>query len=71
MSMPADVEYKTILSKYKELSGDGAKYLELKEKNTCYKCNVEIDPDDKICGTCQDNTDGRNQHFFQINKEIE
>ena len=71
MSMAADVEYKTILSKYKELSGDGAKYLELKEKNTCYKCNVEIDPDDKICGTCQDNTDGRNQHFFQINKEIE
>ena len=43
----------------------------IKEINTCYKCNVEIDMDDRICGTCQDNTDGRNQHFFQINSEIE
>ncbi len=71
MSMPSDVEYNTILGKYKELSGDGTKYLALKEKNTCYKCNVEIDPDDKICGACQDDTDGRNQHFFQIRNEFE
>ena len=78
MSMPADVEYNTILSKYKELSGDRMRNLELKnekimlgEKNTCYKCNVEIDLDDKICGVCQDDTDGRNQHFFQIRSEFE
>ena len=43
----------------------------IKEINTCYKCNVEIDMGDKICGTCQDDTDGRNQHFFQITNEIE
>ena len=43
----------------------------IKEINTCYKCNVEIDMGDRICGTCQDDTDGRNQHFFQINSEIE
>ena len=30
MSMPADVEYNTILGKYKELSGDGVRNLELK-----------------------------------------
>lgn len=30
MSMPSDVEYNTILSKYKELSGDGVRNLELK-----------------------------------------
>ena len=30
MAMPADVEYNTILGKYKELSGDGSRYLELK-----------------------------------------
>ena len=41
----------------------------IKEINTCYKCNVEIDKGDIICGTCQDNTDGRNQHFFQIRHE--
>ena len=43
----------------------------IKEINTCNKCNVEIDMCDNICGTCQDDTDGRNQHFFQINSEIE
>tara|TARA_R110002051_G_scaffold144825_1_gene217770 strand:+ start:907 stop:1344 length:438 start_codon:yes stop_codon:yes gene_type:complete len=43
----------------------------IKEINTCYKCNVEIDLGDIICGVCQDNTDGRNQHFFQIKNEIE
>ena len=51
----------------------------IKEINTCYKCNVEIESQylslnsmgDRICGTCQDDTDGRNQHFFQINSEIE
>ena len=30
MSMPSDVEYNTILGKYKELSGDGVRNLELK-----------------------------------------
>ena len=29
MAMPADVEYNTILGKYKEFSGDGSRYLEL------------------------------------------
>ena len=43
----------------------------IKEINTCYICNVEIDMGDRICGTCQDDTDGRNQHFFQIKNEIE
>ena len=41
----------------------------IKEINTCYKCNVEIDMGDRICGSCQDNTDGRNSHFFQIKNE--
>ena len=36
----------------------------------CYKCNVLIDPGEKVCGTCQDNTDGRNEHLFQIKYEI-
>ena len=32
MSMPSDVEYNTILSKYKELSGDGVRNLELESE---------------------------------------
>ena len=32
MAMPADVEYNTILSKYKELSGDGVRNLELESE---------------------------------------
>ena len=36
----------------------------------CYKCNVLLDPGEKVCGTCQDDTDGRNQHFWQIKDEI-
>ena len=36
----------------------------------CYKCNVSINPGEKICCTCQDNTDGRNEHLFQIKYEI-
>ena len=43
----------------------------IKAINTCYKCNVEIDMGDRICGLCQDNTDGRNGHFFQIKNEIQ
>ncbi len=35
----------------------------------CYKCDVLLDPGEIICGTCQDNTDGRNEHFFQIKYE--
>ncbi len=37
----------------------------------CYKCNVLLDPGEKVCGTCQDDTDGRNQHFWQIKDEVE
>ena len=36
----------------------------------CYKCNVLLDPGEKVCGTCQDDTDGRNEHLFQIKHEI-
>tara|TARA_R100001530_G_C4178270_1_gene118692 strand:- start:204 stop:386 length:183 start_codon:yes stop_codon:yes gene_type:complete len=41
------------------------------EKNTCYKCDIEIDEEDIICCNCIDNTDGRNQHFWQIKREEE
>lgn len=39
------------------------------ENNTCYKCDIEIDEQDTICCNCIDDTDGRNQHFWQIKKE--
>ena len=35
----------------------------------CYKCNVMLDSGEKICGTCQDDTDGRSGHLFQIKYE--
>jgi hypothetical protein len=37
--------------------------------NACYKCDAEIDEEDIICCNCIDNTDGRNQHFWQIKNE--
>ena len=39
--------------------------------NTCYKCDAEIDEEDTICCNCIDNTEGRNQHFWQIKEEKE
>ena len=38
-------------------------------ENTCYKCGIEIDEEDIICCNCIDNTEGRNQHLWQIKKE--
>lgn len=37
----------------------------------CKRCKVPLDPDEWICCTCIDNTDGRNQHFWQIIHERE
>lgn len=37
--------------------------------NKCYKCGIEVDDEDFLCCNCIDNTDGRNQHFWQIIKE--
>jgi len=37
--------------------------------STCYKCEAEIDEDDIICCLCIDDTDGRNQHFWDIKNE--
>tara|TARA_R100000152_G_C6781873_1_gene217444 strand:+ start:5567 stop:5713 length:147 start_codon:yes stop_codon:yes gene_type:complete len=37
--------------------------------NTCYKCDAEIDKDDRICCLCIDNTDGRNEFFWNIKNE--
>ena len=39
------------------------------QKNTCYKCDAEIDEEDIVCCNCIDNTDGRNQHFWKIKDE--
>ena len=35
-------------------------------ENTCYKCGIVIDEEDIVCCNCIDNTEGRNQHFWQI-----
>ena len=35
----------------------------------CVECFVPLEPGEIICGTCQDVTDGRNDHFFQIKYE--
>ena len=37
----------------------------------CVECFKEIDPDDIICGMCQDERDGRWDHLRQIKDEIE
>jgi hypothetical protein len=37
--------------------------------STCYKCEAVIDEDDVICCLCIDDTDGRNQHFWDIKNE--
>ena len=37
--------------------------------NKCYKCDIEIDEEDIVCCNCIDNTDGRNEHFWQIKNE--
>ena len=37
--------------------------------NKCYKCDAEIDEEDVVCCNCIDNTDGRNEHFWQIKNE--
>ena len=42
---------------------------ELVKENKCYKCDAIIDPEDTICCNCIDNTEGRNQHFWQIKRE--
>jgi len=39
------------------------------KKNTCYKCDIEIDEEDIICCSCIDDTEGRNQYFWKITKE--
>ena len=39
------------------------------EEGRCDKCNVVLNPNETICGTCLDSTEGREQHFFQIKKE--
>ena len=39
--------------------------------NFCYNCGIEIDEEDTICCLCIDDSDGRNQHFWQIKKEKE
>jgi predicted amidophosphoribosyltransferase len=45
--------------------------LEDKENDgICEECNIEIDMGENICGNCIDDTEGRNQHFWQIKKEI-
>ena len=38
-------------------------------ENVCYKCGIGIDKEDTICCICIDNTEGRNQHFWQIKEE--
>ena len=38
-------------------------------ENTCYKCGIVIDEEDIVCCNCIDNTEGRNQHFWQIKDE--
>jgi len=37
--------------------------------NKCYKCDTEIDKEDVVCCNCIDNTDGRNEHLWQIKNE--
>ena len=39
--------------------------------NKCYKCDIEIDDEDFNCCNCIDNTDGRNQNFWNIKNEKE
>ena len=46
-------------------------FFKTKEKNSCYKCDIEIDEEDTICCNCIDDTDGRNQHFWKIKDEKE
>ena len=43
----------------------------IKECTFCIKCDTEIDEEDYICCNCIDDTDGRNQNFFNIKKEKE
>ena len=42
-----------------------------KSPGYCVECFVHLDPAEIICGACQDNSDGRNQHLFQIKYERE
>lgn len=42
---------------------------ENKKINYCRNCNVKLEPDDTLCCTCVDDTEGRTQHFFQIKYE--
>ena len=46
-------------------------FLKTEEKNSCYKCDIEIDEEDTICCSCIDDTDGRNQYFWKITEERE
>ena len=37
----------------------------------CVECFKELEPNEIICGTCQDECDGRWDHLRQIKDEIE
>ena len=39
------------------------------KNNNCSNCGTEIDEEDTMCCICIDDTEGRNQHFWQIKKE--
>jgi hypothetical protein len=39
--------------------------------NKCCKCDIRIDEEDSVCCNCMDDTEGRNQYFWQIKKEDE
>ena len=39
------------------------------ESKPCTFCDTKIDKRDWICCICIDNTEGRNQHFWQIKYE--
>ena len=35
----------------------------------CVECNVSLSYGERFCCTCRDNTEGRNDHLFQIKNE--
>ena len=53
--------YKGLLKEYNERAID--------DSNRCVECNVALSHGERLCCTCRDNTEGRNDHFFQIKNE--
>ena len=46
-----------------------SKYMNKPGPGKCVECFTPLDPDEIICGTCQDVTDGRWDHVKQIKNE--